>query len=150
MSKFWQWIGHGATYVGVAVCRGIIFVFDGVAAVGKFVKEAVHVVGEIAVGMFQRVCATKVVQKVSECIKTVWDGVKALKKAIDVPETLHTIWLILLWFWAVAMGQACSSPVALPWATAFCATGVMYFSLLIATTLFALFLIGTLFRPFRN
>ena len=150
MCRFLEWLEIGATYAGAAVCWGITLVFDGVAAVGKVVGETAHAIGDFAVEMFQRVRETKVAQKVSEFAKTVWNGVQTIKKAIDVPETLHTIWLILLWFWTIAMGQACSSHIAAPWAAAFSVTGVMYFSLLIATTLFALFLIGTLFRPSRD
>jgi hypothetical protein len=102
--------------------------------------------------IIQRVRATKVVRNISEFIRTVWEGVKTVKEFIDVPETLHTAWLILLWLWAIAIEQACSSAVAPAWAASapFCATGAFYFAMLVATTLFALFLIGRLIRPFRN
>lgn len=150
MCRFLEWLEIGATYAGAAVCWGITLVFNGVAAAGKVFKEAAHAIGDFAVEMFQRVRKTSVAQKVSECAKRAWKGVETIKKAIDVPETLHTIWLILLWFWTIAMGQACASHIAAPWAAAFCVTGVMYFSLLVASTLFALFLIGTLARPDRS
>jgi hypothetical protein len=138
-------------WVAEKLCEVIVWIVDGVQAVVETGKEVAEVAAGLAVKIVQRVRATKVVRRISEFIKTVWEGVKAVKEFIDVPETLHTIWLVVLWLWTFAMGLACSSHVAAPWASAaLCATGVMYFALLVATSLFALFLLGMLSRPYRS
>jgi hypothetical protein len=133
-------------WVAVKMAQAIIFVVDTIEAVTEVIRETAAVAVEVAVRFAQRVSE-------NEVIKDIHDGVRAVKDLTDVPETLHTIWLVLLWFWTFAMGLACSSSVATSWpaaSTALCVTGVMYFAMLVGTTLFALFLIGRLSTAFRS
>jgi hypothetical protein len=127
-------------------CEVIVAVVDAGQAVVEMVKEVASVAVEVAVEIGKRV-------RENEFVQDIRDGVRAVKKLTDVPETLYTIWLIMLWLWSMAMSLACSSYVAAPWATAstaFCAIGVMYFAMFTTTIIFALFLIGRLARPSRN
>jgi hypothetical protein len=134
------------SWVGVKLCEVIVFVVDAFEAVAEKLKETAKAVVEVAVEIGKRVSENEFVQDIRE-------GAKAVKKLTDDPETLHTDWLILLWLWSMAMGLACSSYVAAPWAaasTAFCGIGAIYFAMFTTTIIFAQFLICRLARPSRN
>jgi hypothetical protein len=142
MERLKQW----CLWLARKCCEAIIVIVDACQAVVEMVKEVATVAVEVAVEVGKRISANEFVQDIR-------DGVKAVKKLTDGPETLHSIWLIGLWLWSMAMGLACSSYVEAPWAaasTAFCAIGVIYFAMFTTTIIFALFLIGRLARPDRS
>lgn len=78
------------------------------------VADSIEKVTEAAVEVLE-----EVVQRAAEnpVVKTVMNGFRTAKKVADVKEVLDTIRRTVVWLWAFAMGQACSS-IAAP----FCAT----------------------------
>jgi hypothetical protein len=127
-------------------CEIIVVVLDTVEAIVDTAKDVAKAAVRAAAEIVQRVVESEVFQNIRA-------GVRTVKDFTDVPETLHTTWLILLWLWSLAMSLACSSYVAAPWAaasTAFCAIGLIYFAMFTTSIIFALFLIGRLARPARN
>lgn len=142
MERIKQW----CLWLARKCCEAIIVIVDAVEAVGEMAKEVAITTIEIAVEIGKRVSEI-------EFVRAIVNGVKAVKDLTDVPETLYSIWLIVLWLWSMAMTLACSSYVLAPWAgasTAFCAIGVIYFAMFATTIIFALFLIGRLARPDRS
>ena len=113
------------------------------------VADSIEKVTEAAVEVLE-----EVVQRAAEnpVVKTVMNGFRTAKKVADVKEILDTIRRTVVWLWAFAMGQACSS-IAAPFcatSSGWCVFGAMYFGVLAASAIFALFLIGLLSTVCRS
>ena len=144
-SEFWERMRQGLLWVAKKMGEAIRWV----ARQLEEVADSIEKVTETGVDVVE-----EVVQRVAEnpVVKTVVNGFRTAKKVVDVKEILDTIRRTVVWLWAFAMGQACSSVAAPSWATSsgWCAFGAMYFGVLAATAIFALFLIGLLSTVCRS
>jgi hypothetical protein len=113
------------------------------------IADSVEKVAEAAVETVE-----EVVQRAGEnpVVKTVVNGFRTVKEVLDAKDFFDMIRRSIKWLWAFTMGQACSSTAAPSWAASsgWCGFGVMYFGMLTATGVFALFLIGLLSTILRS
>ena len=142
---FWERVKQGLLWVAKRCAEAIRWVAKKLLEVADSVEK----VAENAVEAVEQVAQRAVKNPV---VKTVVDGFRTVKQVVDATKIVDTIRRSVMWLWAFAMGQACSSAAAPSWAASsgWCAWGAIYFGTLATSAIFALFLIGLLNTVFRS
>lgn len=142
---FWERVKQGLLWLAKRCAEAIRLVAKKLLEVADSVEKVAEAAVEVVEEVVQRARENPVV-------KTVANGFRTVKEVVDAKEILGMIRRSIMWLWAFAMGQACSSTAAPSWAASsgWCGLGAMYFGMLAATGIFALFLIGVLSTVFRS
>jgi hypothetical protein len=136
----WEPVKQGLLWIAKKMAEAIRWVARKLEGVADSVEKGTEATAEVVEQVFQRASE-------NPAVKAVVNMFRIAEVVKDAKNILGTICGTFMWLWAVAMGQACSSGAALPWAASsgWCALGAMYFGMLAATgILFALFLIDLL------
>jgi hypothetical protein len=148
---FWQQVKRGVAqgllWVAVKLCEVIIFVVDTVTTIAAAVKETAQAAVEVGIEV-----ANKVNQRVHESpvFQTIAEGYKTAKRVWDAKEFPSKVKNVFTLLWVFVTGQVCTTPswaASSGWCTFY---SVGYVTLIAASGIFALYLIGLLSAVFRS